>query len=77
MVLTTLYHIIMVGSQTDAAHHVVLVLCIDAELLEEGNDKDEQFLVRALQERDEVGNQAFIPHLQLHSCVLTQIQQQI
>lgn len=64
-------------SRTSPAHHVVLVLQEDAELLEEGDDEHQELLVVPIQSLDQQLDDVLIPHLQLCARVLSQVQEQI
>lgn len=63
--------------RTNPAHHVVLVLQEDAELLEEGDDKHQELLVIPIQSLDQKLHDVLVPHLQLGARVLSQVQEQI
>lgn len=63
--------------RTNPAHHVVLVLQEDAELLEEGDDEHQELLVIPIQSLDQKLHDVLVPHLQLSACVFGQVQEQI
>ena len=51
------------GRQTD---HLLLVVCIDAHLLEEGDDEDEEVLVVPIQQQHQLRDDALVPHFLLN-----------
>lgn len=65
------------GTRTNPAHHVVLVLQEDAELLEEGDDKHQELLVIPIQSLDQQLHNVLVPHLQLCARILGQVQEQV
>lgn len=58
------------------AHHVVLVLQEDGELLEEGDGHQQQLGIFALQDLHQDADDVFVPHLQLCPSVFGQVQQE-
>ena len=55
------------GNQADRqTDHLLLVVCIDAHLLEEGDNKDEEVLVVPVQELHQLRDDALVPHLLLN-----------
>ena len=57
-------------------HHLVFVLSEDAEFLEEGDHENEQLLVLSLHQSGQLRHQSTVTHLQLHTCVLSKVQEE-
>ncbi len=61
---------------THCSHHVIFVLQKDGELLEEGDDHQQQLFVLTVQDLHQHVNNVFVPHLQLCARVFSQVEQQ-
>ena len=57
-------------------HHVILVLQEDGQLLQEGDDHQQQLLVLPVQDLHQHVDDVLVPHLQLGAGVFSQVQQQ-